>query len=96
MKARFTRAAEEDLAAIFRYLFERRPSTAEDFLDAIEATVRRLEEHPRSARETEWQNIRMAPVGHFQCLLFYELTADEIRVWRVLHGARARPWEERE
>lgn len=96
MKARFTRAAEEDLSAIFQYLAEHRRSAAEDFLNAVETTLRRLEEHPRSARETEWQNIRMVPIGRFPYLLFYELTADEIQIWRVLHGARSRPWEEQE
>jgi plasmid stabilization system protein ParE len=62
---------------------------------AIEVTVARIATFPESALATDEPSVRMAPAGRFPYLIFYDVAESEVRIIRVLHGARRRPWEAR-
>jgi toxin ParE1/3/4 len=68
---------------------------ADRFLAAVDATLRRVAEHPRSGRLLEPAlhpklPIRVVPVGSgFQSiLLFYLASEDGVELIRVIHGSR--------
>ena len=92
---RITCAAENDLSEAADYLeFSlMNPQAADDLLDAAEATLRSLSEHPqRHAPAADpvlkaW-GVRLIPVGSY--LAFYVISEDEHRVYviRFLYGKR--------
>lgn len=94
MKVRYTETAAADLDELLRYLIDRNPSAAGDVGAAIEAAVARIAAYPLSAQATDQAGVRMAPAGRFPYLIFYETGDDEVRILRILHGARLRPWDE--
>jgi len=93
MQVRYTETALAEIEAIFSYIAERNPAAAGAVVDVIETTVARLEMFPESARATDEPGVRMVPAGRFPYLIFYEIAGDELRILRVIHGARLRPWE---
>ena len=90
MKVRYTATAAADLDDILSYLNRRNPQAAADVVVAVEATISRIAEFPKSAQATDEPGVRMAPAGRFPYLIFYTVGEDEIRIIRVLHGARLR------
>jgi plasmid stabilization system protein ParE len=62
-------------------------------VESVEATAARLAAHPQS-RKTDEPGARMTPIARFPYLIFYEITENALRILRVLHGARLRPWEQ--
>jgi len=64
------------------------------FIDAIDAAYRRLSEMPgvgalRDYANPRFTGMRMWPVTGFEkYLIFYQSTDEQIRIIRVLHGAR--------
>lgn len=96
MRVRYTETALAEVEQIFAYIREHNAAAAARVVAAIETTVERLREHPRSAHESDEADVRMTPVGRYPYLIFYRLDRDELQIVRVLHGARSRPWEEHE
>jgi len=84
----FAPAARADLIAIGRYIAEDDPARAESFLAELEAKARQAAERPLSfpARDDISPGLRAAVHGRY--LLFFRDLADEVRIVRVLHGAR--------
>jgi plasmid stabilization system protein ParE len=89
------RRAQEDLAGYVDYFVEREfYSVAEDFIAAYERFCELVVEQPEMAHRFETESerlrefeLRIWPLGHhFPHLVFYYLTADEIRIYAVLHG----------
>ncbi len=80
--------AEDDLFELWLHIAREDPVAADRLLDRIEATLRRLADHPRSgrARLELMVDLRSAPVGAY--VLFHLPLADGIELVRVLHGAR--------
>lgn len=95
MNIRYTETALVDLGDLLLYLIERNPRAAENVGKAIEETVARIAAFPESAPATDEPTVRMAPAGRFPYLIFYVAAENELRIIRVLHGARRRPWEKR-
>lgn len=93
MKVRYTEAAAADLGDILSYLIERNSRVAAAVGQAIDTTVARIAAFPHSAQATDEPGVRMAPAGRFPYVIFYTIGENEIRIIRVLHGARLRPWE---
>jgi toxin ParE1/3/4 len=91
VKVRFTEAALSDIDDIFSYVAARNPQAAVAVVDAIETTAARICAFPYSAVATDEPGIRMAPAGRFPYLIFHTVTADEVVIVRVLHGARQPP-----
>ncbi len=94
MSVRYTREALRDLDQISSYIAARNIPAAAALLDAIEATVARLERFPLSAQQTEMAGIRAAPVLRFPYIIFYTAEEHGVTIHYVRHAARLRPWEE--
>lgn len=92
--ARITRSklARADLRDIWLYIAQQNVDAADRFLDRRDQTIRLIAESPAIGEPQDQikQGLRRFVVAQY--LIFYETTADGIRVVRVLHGARR--WEE--
>lgn len=89
MKAvNFSPASREDLRAIALYIADDNPNRAESFVAELEAHTARIAERPLSfpAKDEISKGLRGAIYGRY-IILFRDL-ADEVRIVRVLHGAR--------
>ena len=67
------------------------PSGARNVIDAINAAIKAIAEHPFAAQETSFPHIRVKIVRRYQYKIFYSVGADRIDILHVRHGAR-RPW----
>ncbi len=87
----FTPAARDDLITIGIYIADDTPTRAESFIAELEAKARHLAEWPRSypARDDISPGLRAAVHGRY--LLLYRDLEDEVRVVRIVHGARDLP-----
>lgn len=91
------RAAVDDIrAAIEHHRAEAGPDVAVAFVDAIEQTFDLLARHPavgshRYAHELDLPGLRSHPIAGFPFLVFYVERADQVDVWRILHGHRDIP-----
>jgi addiction module RelE/StbE family toxin len=92
MRVVYTQSATADIDQIAAYISERNHRAAIAVLDAIEATAARLGMFPLSAATTDEPGVRMAPIGRYRYLILYAVD-DEVRILRVIHTARLRPWE---
>lgn len=90
-------AAERDVeGAVAYYRDEAGPSVALDFVDAFEAAIRGLCDHPlmgslRFAFEIEIPDLRTWSLERFPYLIFYVPYGETIDIWRVLHARRDIP-----
>ncbi len=80
--------AETDLIAIWRYIAEESPRSADRLLDRLDETFSRLAEMPHigKSRFDLAPALRMFPVREY--LIFYRPIEDGIEIIRVLHGRR--------
>ncbi|SFD36451.1 type II toxin-antitoxin system RelE/ParE family toxin [Tropicimonas isoalkanivorans] len=84
-------AARDDLVEIGDFIALDNPARAVTFLAEIEAKMRQAAERPASfpARDDLLEGLRAA--RHSRYLIFFVEEAEEVRVVRVLHGARDLP-----
>jgi toxin ParE1/3/4 len=91
------RLARRDIEdAIDFYAAEAGEAVALEFVDALEATYRLIADHPaagstRYAFELNLPDLRSRRVRGFPYIVFYVERADDIDIWRVLHGHRDIP-----
>jgi toxin ParE1/3/4 len=87
-RVRRTKAAREDVAAIFAFVAERDLAAAEALIVRFDAKLRLLADDPLlgPARDELAPRLRSFVVGPY--LLLYEPMTDGILLVRVLHGAR--------
>lgn len=98
-KVEFTLAAREDLAAQSDWYHDKAGlDIAERYLDAVQATVRVLQEQPdlgrlRKFRAARLHGLRSMTVrGAFRVhLVFYRVEDATLVVFRVMHGMRDLP-----
>lgn len=89
-------AARRDLIAQWVwYAEEGGLAVADQFLEAVDSTLRRVAEHPKSGRLLEPKlhpklPVRVVPVGNGfpNILLFYIATDGGVELIRALHGSR--------
>ena len=79
--------------AVAYYLSEAGAAGALAFIDALQASLLQIGEHPatgssRYAHELDLLGLRFRTVGQFPYLIFYVEQETAIDVWRILHGAR--------
>ena len=92
MQANLRALAAKDIdAAATYYRNEANPQIALDFVDALEAAINHLRQHPltgslRFAYELEIPELRSWPLQKFPYLIFYVPDGDHIDIWRVLHN----------
>ena len=81
-------AALADLQAITLYIAEDNPDRATSFVHELRDRAAQAAERPGSfsARDDLSPGLRVARHGRY--LIFFENEADEIRIVRVIHGAR--------
>jgi addiction module RelE/StbE family toxin len=91
MKVRYTRRALTNIDRIFRSIARDNPDAAARVVARIEGLVSRLADIPYMGEAADIPGIRRLPTSRFPYLIFYEVTADEIIIHHVRHGAR-RPW----
>jgi toxin ParE1/3/4 len=87
----FAPAARDDLMAIGLYIADDNPSGAERLVAELEAKARDLAAWPQShpARDDISPGLRAAVHGRY--LLLYRDLEDEVRIVRIVHGARDLP-----
>jgi plasmid stabilization system protein ParE len=88
MRLRYTVPALADLAAILDYVAVRSPQGARRIHSRIQAIISLLLSYPRIGVQTEDPTIRRINTSPHPYLIFYEVTADEIIIHAVRHGAR--------
>jgi toxin ParE1/3/4 len=84
----FAPAARTDLTDIALFIAEDDPRRAESFVAELEAKARRIAERPNSfpVRDELSPGLRSAVHGRY--VIFFRDMSDEVRIVRVLHGAR--------
>ena len=97
MQANLRSLAANDIdAAVAYYRNEADQQTAVDFVDALEAAINHIRQHPltgslRFAYELEIPELRSWPLRKFPYLIFYMPDDERIDIWRVLHARRDIP-----
>jgi len=84
----FSPAAVRDIEQIGDYIAKDSVSHAQKFVARIKAQCNKVANSPLSypARNDLISGVRMAALGRY--LIFFLVTDDEVRIERVLHGAR--------
>lgn len=84
-------AARADIIEIADYIALDNPSRAQSFVMELETRMRAAAERPDSfpARSELLEGLRSARHGRY--LIFFLEVGDEVRIVRVLHGARDLP-----
>ncbi len=93
-----TRRADEDIDAAVESYRAAATGTALEFINAVEAAVRLIGEHPsigslRYAVETQIPELRGFALRRFPYVIFYSLDPDAVRIHRLLHTSRDLPAE---
>ncbi|MBM3510515.1 MAG: type II toxin-antitoxin system RelE/ParE family toxin [Alphaproteobacteria bacterium] len=91
MRVEWSRPALTDAVSIVAYVARDNPDAAAAMLDAIEAAVGRLAEHPGLGRPGRVTGTRELVVASTPYVVPYRLRCDTGEVLRVLHGGRRWP-----
>jgi toxin ParE1/3/4 len=91
MRLVWTNAAVIDLEQISDYLFETNPELATPTVLRIFESVSELKSFPRRGRPGRKEGTRELVLTQLPYLVVYEIVEQDIRVLRVLHGARRWP-----
>lgn len=97
MEANLRALAAKDIdATATHYRNEANSQIAIDFVDALEAAINHLRQHPltgslRFAYELQIPELRSWPLQKYPYLIFYIPDCDRIDIWRVLHARRDIP-----
>ncbi len=92
MRVRFSPAAKLDLQLAARYIAADSPNAAKKWVGTVRSKCAKLGENPQLgvSKFEAGPNVRMVVVGNH--LVFYETASTEIKILRVLNGARQ--WED--
>lgn len=88
---------EHDLPEIYAFIAQNDRAAAERVLDAVDATLGRIEKQPESGviyrtRNVNLHDLRMIPVDGFpNYLVFYRIGKGIVFVLYIVHGARHLP-----
>lgn len=85
---RWAKMSREDLARIDRHYRQISPALADDINQRIVGATSLLANLPLAGQATAHGGRRKWRVAHTPYILFHRVTADHVRVLRVLHGAR--------
>lgn len=84
----FAPLARDDLEAIGLYIAEDNPERALTFVAELEAIARQTAERPQSFRQRDDLAPGLRAALHGRYMIFFRELADEVRVERIVHGAR--------
>lgn len=90
------RARADIEEAVDGYRDQADAATAVRFVDALENALRKIGRHPamgspRYGLTLDLPGLRSWPLAAFPHIIFYVERADQVDVWRVLHGHRDIP-----
>ncbi|MBZ9725228.1 type II toxin-antitoxin system RelE/ParE family toxin [Mesorhizobium sp. ESP6-5] len=88
MALSFAPAAVQDIEEIGDYIHAENPPAAHRFIAALRGRCGRIENAPRGGapRSELWPGLRS--VAFQKCIIFYTAQGNDVRVERILHGAR--------
>lgn len=91
MRLTISPLAEQDIEAIGDYIARDNPRRALTFITELREQCRRIADNPQGYRKRPelGDELRSCAYGHY--VLFFEATPGEVRIIRVLHGARDLP-----
>lgn len=92
MRLRTTLAAEQDLLGIWNYIATDSPSAADRMLERIQSRFELLLQAPLSGESQSRYRAGLRSIVEGPYIVFYEFRAEEILIYRILHGARS--WED--
>ena len=81
-------AARDDLMAIGTYIADDNPARALSYVAELEAKTRQIAERPASFPKRDDISPGLRAAVHGRYLLLFRERDDEIRIVRVIHGAR--------
>jgi len=84
---RITSAAESDLAGAFDWYHEQSPLVAARFLEAAEACISSIREHPLGYQEV-YRDCRKALMHRFPYFLMFRVAPAEVIILGCFHGRR--------
>lgn len=87
----FAPLARDDLMSISLYIADANPERAETFIAELEAKARQAAERPLSFPQRSDISPGLRAAIHGRYLLLFRDLGDEVRIVRVLHGARDLP-----
>lgn len=87
----WTEDADEDLATIIEYVFERDPVAARRLWDRLKVSAVSLSEHPYLFKESDRMPGYREIVAHPNYLVFYRVLADRVQIEMVAHARRMYP-----
>lgn len=94
MKVRWTRTAIGHLASIYEYIGRDSARYARRMVDRITSRSRQIAQFPKTGQMVpEYQDPDVREVVEGQYRVIYEVTAQEIHVVAVIHGAQLMPPE---
>lgn len=93
MRVVFDDRAVEDLEDIYRFISAENPHAARSVVQRIVASMERLADFPRMAREGNVEGTREWVIPRLPYIAVYRVYADrdELVVIGIFHGARQRP-----
>ena len=88
--------ADQDVEEAVEYYLQHASEVALKFVDALEQVYLQIQSRPaigspRYAHELNLPDLRFRQCKRFPYLVFYVESAQQIDVWRVLHGSRDIP-----
>ena len=91
MAVMFAPAAAQDVEEIGDYIHAENPAAARRFIAALRDRCDRIANAPRGgvARPALWPGLRSIAFQRY--VIFYTPDGDEVRIERILHGARDIP-----
>jgi len=91
LKIRITPRAERDLLDIRDYIAQHNPRAAERVRAHIERAIDLLAQFPGMSRPSSKAGIAVSVVPRFGYKVYFRVSADELEIVRIRHGARREP-----
>lgn len=93
MRVVFDDRAVEDMEDIYRFIYSENPHAARSVVDRIVASVERLADFPRMARDGRVEDTREWVIPRLPYIAVYRVDPgrEELVVIGIFHGARERP-----
>lgn len=85
---RITPAAEDDLFSIWAYIAKDSPGAADRFLRRLNDRMQRLPQAPFVGERQDQYRAGLRSIVEGSYVIFYEVNANKVSIYRVLHGAR--------
>ena len=93
MKVRFTKTAEKEIYDILGRIAKENVTAAQEVSEAIENTIRAIQNHPRMALIVHPIEVRAVNVRGYGYRIFYAIGSEVLSIRNVRMMRQQRPWE---